>query len=303
MKKVGIILRTKNRPLFLERAIFKSILNQTFPDYNVYVINDGGEVGPLDKIQERLPEEKRNRFFFVNLPFSLGRGGALSAGLSHSIEPYTLIHDDDDTLEPEFLEKTVFYLEKDENKSLSGVKTSNYDVTECILDNEICLIEKTDKYGLDSNIIKDYLIYLSYFSFIPTCSFLFRRVAMLSVGSADPDIDFGEDSDLIARLMQWGDVGVIKDFLCSIHRRENVLGSSGHSLVEKGYDRITVERNNIIRDAINKSSVEKIFRANTIQSKDIAEHQIVNICQNLISMKDNFDKITKSLKCFLDKKI
>ena len=39
---VAIIVRTKNRPQFLTRAL-ANIAEQTYQDYAVYVVNDGGD--------------------------------------------------------------------------------------------------------------------------------------------------------------------------------------------------------------------------------------------------------------------
>jgi len=42
---VAIIMRTKNRPILLARAL-KSVLEQEYQNWHLYLINDGGEIKP-----------------------------------------------------------------------------------------------------------------------------------------------------------------------------------------------------------------------------------------------------------------
>ena len=51
---VAIIVRTKNRPQFLTRAL-ANIAEQTYQDYAVYVVNDGGDRAEAERIVTASP--------------------------------------------------------------------------------------------------------------------------------------------------------------------------------------------------------------------------------------------------------
>lgn len=114
---VAILVRTKDRPRFLSRAL-ENIAQQTFTDYTVCVINDGGdeqatraviEASPLGLLGSNAQDSSR-----VQLLTTVGDNmeAASNAGLAATTSEYVAIHDDDDLWAPEFLERTVAALEE-----------------------------------------------------------------------------------------------------------------------------------------------------------------------------------------------
>ena len=114
---VAILVRTKDRPRFLSRAL-ENIAQQTFTDYTVCVINDGGdeqatraviEASPLGLLGSNAQDSSR-----VQLLTTAGGNmeAASNAGLAATTSEYVAIHDDDDLWAPEFLERTVAALEE-----------------------------------------------------------------------------------------------------------------------------------------------------------------------------------------------
>ena len=114
---VAILVRTKGRPRFLSRAL-ENIAQQTFTDYTVCVINDGGdeqatraviEASPLGLLGSNAQDSSR-----VQLLTTAGGNmeAASNAGLAATTSEYVAIHDDDDLWAPEFLERTVAALEE-----------------------------------------------------------------------------------------------------------------------------------------------------------------------------------------------
>ena len=45
---ITIIMRTKNRPILLRRAIF-SVIQQVYSDWRLIIINDGGDPDAVDR--------------------------------------------------------------------------------------------------------------------------------------------------------------------------------------------------------------------------------------------------------------
>ena len=114
---VAILVRTKDRPRFLSRAL-ENIAQQAFTDYTVCVINDGGdeqatraviEASPLGLLGSNAQDSSR-----VQLLTTAGDNmeAASNAGLAATTSEYVAIHDDDDLWAPEFLERTVAALEE-----------------------------------------------------------------------------------------------------------------------------------------------------------------------------------------------
>ena len=111
---VAILVRTKGRPRFLSRAL-ENIAQQTFTDYTVCVINDGGDEQATRAVIEA-SSLGSNAHDSSRVQLLTTAGGnmeaASNAGLAATTSEYVAIHDDDDLWAPEFLERTVAALEE-----------------------------------------------------------------------------------------------------------------------------------------------------------------------------------------------
>ena len=107
---VAVLVRTKDRPRFLRRAL-ANIAEQTFTDYTVCVINDGGDESATRAILQASPLAHLLEGDAPRLKLLTTSGGnmeaASNAGLAATDSEFVAIHDDDDLWAPEFLERTV----------------------------------------------------------------------------------------------------------------------------------------------------------------------------------------------------
>lgn len=107
---VAVLVRTKDRPRFLRRAL-ANIAEQTFTDYTVCVINDGGDESATRAILQASPLAHLLEGDAPRLMLLTTGGGnmeaASNAGLAATESEFVAIHDDDDLWAPEFLERTV----------------------------------------------------------------------------------------------------------------------------------------------------------------------------------------------------
>lgn len=107
---VAVLVRTKDRPRFLRRAL-ANIAEQTFTDYTVCVINDGGDESATRAILQASPLAHLLEGDAPRLKLLTTGGGnmeaASNAGLAATDSKFVAIHDDDDLWAPEFLERTV----------------------------------------------------------------------------------------------------------------------------------------------------------------------------------------------------
>ncbi|THG30825.1 glycosyltransferase family 2 protein [Naasia lichenicola] len=106
--RVAIVVRTKDRPYFLRRAL-ADITAQSFQDAEVVVVNDGGERAELERVVA--DASIRDRVTVIESEGPGGRCAAANTGLRSTKAPFVVLHDDDDLWHPAFLETTVAVLD------------------------------------------------------------------------------------------------------------------------------------------------------------------------------------------------
>lgn len=121
--RVAVIVRTKDRPQFLRRAL-ADIDAQTFTDYAVVVVNDAGAPEQVDAVVAAAPGGVRDRITVLHRSESVGMEAASNAGLRASASEFCAIHDDDDLWEPQFLERTVAFLDAHPDTEMVAVRVT-----------------------------------------------------------------------------------------------------------------------------------------------------------------------------------
>lgn len=105
--RVTVIVRTKNRPEFLTRAL-ADIARQTFRDVDVVVVNDGGDRAVAAQIVSASDIDAR----MIDSAAPGGRCAAANTGVAAADgSEFVALHDDDDLWDPRFLERTVAWLD------------------------------------------------------------------------------------------------------------------------------------------------------------------------------------------------
>ena len=109
---VAVVMRTYERPVLLARAI-ASVQNQTFRDWHLIVVNNGGDAATVDKVVAVARNSTPTGSISVlHLPARVGMEEASNEGLRATQSKYFAIHDDDDSWTAEFLQRTVAHFEK-----------------------------------------------------------------------------------------------------------------------------------------------------------------------------------------------
>lgn len=114
MKKVSVIIPCYNQGKYLKDSI-GSVINSTYPNIEIIVINDGstddtGEI--INELKTRYPEIK-----FINIENS-GVCTARNIGVKNSSGDYILPLDADDKIGAEYIEKAVKILDNNSNIGL-----------------------------------------------------------------------------------------------------------------------------------------------------------------------------------------
>ncbi len=108
MSSVGVIIRTKNRPFLLGRAL-RSVLTQEAPPAEIVLVNDGGETLATSEIWTTVSKAKgaHTRLRLLELPASKGVGAAANVGLAVLQTDFIALHDDDDSWSSAYLRDTL----------------------------------------------------------------------------------------------------------------------------------------------------------------------------------------------------
>jgi glycosyltransferase involved in cell wall biosynthesis len=123
---IAVITRTKDRPLLLKLAI-KSFLGQSLNDYVMVIVNDGGDSKVIEDLVDPYKQSAEGRLTILHNYVSMGMQAAANKGIQSVDSKYVVIHDDDDTWDGRFLEKTTDHLEK---SGAMAVVTSTDVITE-----------------------------------------------------------------------------------------------------------------------------------------------------------------------------
>lgn len=248
MSKVGIITRTKDRAVFLKRAI-KSVSDQTVDDYTHVIVNDGGDKAVINEVVGSFDENVRQR---IKLFHRETASGAPDTIFNESIDridsTYVVIHDDDDTWHPEFLERVLPILES----GSMGVVARTDRVYENINGNNI-VFKKSQDYMPDLTAISLYR--QCYENQLMTISFIYQRKAYEKVGKYDSTLPVTGDWEFGIRFLREYDVEYLDPgfALAYYHQRKNVNDDSFARHSHRKY--VTQVANNYLREDLRKGSL------------------------------------------------
>ncbi|MBU2612466.1 MAG: glycosyltransferase [Nanoarchaeota archaeon] len=119
MKKpiISVLMPVYNGEKYLKESI-ESILNQTFKDFELVIVNDGSTDGSLKIMKSYQKKDKRIKI--INTRNNLGVIGALNTGLKKIKTKYVASFNQDDISHPKRLEIEFDYLEKNPHIFLVG---------------------------------------------------------------------------------------------------------------------------------------------------------------------------------------
>lgn len=185
---VSLVVRTKDRPMLLTKAL-TSLANQTFSDFEVVLVNDGGEdvSSIIGRFKSHFPIQ------YIHNTTSVGRTAAVNQGLRKANGGWLSILDDDDIVYPWHLE-SLYQAAQVSNKKFVY---SDY--------NQVLFLSAT--HSVPNKIVgfpskdfsrKDLLVQ----NYIPIHTWLFARECFESTGEWLPSLDRLEDYEFLLRVSQ-----------------------------------------------------------------------------------------------------
>jgi hypothetical protein len=230
---VGVIMRTRDRPVLLPRAL-QSVVGQTYPHWHLVVVNDGGDPGPVDAAVEATRPHATGVIEVVHLDRSGGMEHASNVALTRLDTTYFTVHDDDDTWLPTFLERTVGFLDDAANRRCGAVVCQSVRVWERIDGDRIQLLGEED-YTTDERYLD--LHRLLGGNWHPPIAFLFRRALPDIVGPFNEALPVLGDWDFNLRVASVTEIAVLPEPLARYHLRPAAGPAAYGNTVVDGLDR------------------------------------------------------------------
>ena len=213
---VSVIIPTKDRPEMLAQAI-QSVLNQTFTELEIIVVNDGGV--DVQSVISRL--NTRGNIVYKKHDRALERSAARNTGIRAARGKYIAYLDDDDNYYPNHIETLVKFLENSEYKI---AYTDAVMAQQEKQNGEYVTINRSVPHSLDFD--KDKILVSNC---TPNLCLMHEKSCLDEVGLFDETLSTHEDWDLIIRLSRNFDIAHIKETTCEFTQRNDGTNTSSHN--------------------------------------------------------------------------
>lgn len=213
---LSVVMPVYNGEKYIKDSI-KSILNQTFKDFELIIINDGS----TDKTLKIIEQFKEKRIFLYNNKKNLGVAKSLNVGLKLAKGKYIARIDADDLNYPNRFEIQVKFLNQNPEYVLIG---SNADW----IDRKGNLIPGF-KVKLNDSELRKWMFFRNQFFH---SSVMFRSSAVKLLGYYNEVLNGVEDYDLWFKMLRIGKVANISKSLIKRRIHENVVTKNKHFKIE-----------------------------------------------------------------------
>lgn len=214
MPLVTIVMRTYERPVFLARAL-ASVCGQTFNDWELIVVNNGGDPQRVDNLV-RLAHlsHPTAAIRVIHLADRVGMEEASNQALRDSSSEFFVIHDDDDSWKPRYLDVAVDVLQK--NPTASAVVSGVVRVHETFKSGRVWPVENEKFYLTQERLTTAGMIGNNTF---PPIAALFRRSVIDRVGFFDSTLPVLGDWEFNLRALSVGEFVFYPERLANYHTR------------------------------------------------------------------------------------
>jgi glycosyltransferase involved in cell wall biosynthesis len=197
----SVIIPTYNRARIINRAV-NSVLNQTFKDFELLVVDDGSK----DNTEEVISGLKDERIQYVKHIKNQGQNPALNTGLAHAKGTYVSFLDSDDEWLPEMLEKQYGKFQESDDYDCVYSRCLRVDIYGSRQDGH--------QFNLEGYIYKQALEQGYVSSMI---SLSVKRSCFQEIGNFDINFRNCQDDDICLRLAKKYRFGLIKEPLAIIY--------------------------------------------------------------------------------------
>lgn len=206
--KVSVIIPTYNRANLISKSI-ESVLNQTYTDFELIVIDDGSTDNTWDVVKSFDDE----RVKYVRHEKNKGLAASRNTGIKHSNGVFISFQDDDDKWLPEKLEKEIKLLKSSEQNV--GIVYSGL----CRIDGDKKTYWPESRHIKKEGNLTNELIASNFVHSLVSI----RKSCFEKVGLYDENLRAAEDWDLNLRLSKYYEFKFINEALIVSDRRDDCL--------------------------------------------------------------------------------
>ncbi|WP_424445418.1 glycosyltransferase family 2 protein [Microbacterium sp. CH-015] len=250
-ERVSIVIRTKDRPQLLKRAL-DDILGQTLRAWTVIVVNDGGAKDLVDAAIADRKTAFDGRLDVIHVDGGTGSmEAAANLGAQRATGDYVIIHDDDDTWAPDFLAVMVAALDADEDAVAAAARTEI--VFERIEGDRQIEIGRAP-FVPPGELVTMYDLLQA--NRVVPIALLVRRRVYDEIGWYDPALKAVGDWEFNLRLVRHGRVLFVgEDPLAFWHQRPHASGAASNSVFGGGAEHFQFDR--LVRDKAIHEYIER----------------------------------------------
>lgn len=217
---VAVILRTRDRPQFLPRAL-QSLLDQdaSCRDWGVVIVNQGDRAS-VEQSCAPFAAALTGRAAIVDVSSAPGllMGALTNAGIRASQSRWITVLDDDDTWHPEFLNRVLARLTHGRrHPDVRGVATQSLTVEDLLQDGRLATGQRAP---FNPTFRKLELFALAAANLFTGNAFVYEREALETVGFYAENLPVLDDWDFNLRFAAAFEIDVIPEPLAHYHRRE-----------------------------------------------------------------------------------
>jgi GT2 family glycosyltransferase len=223
---VAVVMRTYERPILLARAI-SSVQNQTYRDWTLVIVNNGGNPGPVeDVVRVAKSTTPCGNIQVLHLPERVGMEEASNRGLAATQSEFFAIHDDDDSWISTFLEVALEGIRA--HPTAAAVVTGVNRIHELYRDGKVRPVRAENFFLNQERLTYEGMIGNNTF---PPIAALFRRRLLTDVGGFDSTLPVLGDWEFNLRAVLSGGFVFISERLANYHTRTpDSEVSSGNSI-------------------------------------------------------------------------
>ena len=246
LSSISVIVPTFNRPEMLKETL-KSIFNQTYQNFEIVVINDGGE-----NVSDLIRKFQDHRIKYIEHEKNRGMAAARNTGIKIARGKYIALLDDDDLFYPNHLKVAMAQLCGD----TPVIYTDAIRATYRKVNDSYQLIGKKVPYSIDFE--KDNLLVGN---ISPINCFVFEKEKALQAGLFDETFTALEDWEFFVRLSEQCKFKHIAKVTAQVNWRTDgtTVTSSRGAEFKKNRERIFKRYQNKIDKISDIQSIEKMF--------------------------------------------
>lgn len=214
LEKISIIMATFNREQFIKESV-QSIINQTYTNWECFIIDDGGTDNTAELLKETLNKDPRIKYFKRPDSFKKGLPGCRNYGLSLATGNYVIFFDDDDIIHPANLEVCISALNT--NK---GAHFCNYLKRSFEGEFDYSAFDDNNDYSIKittNSILEDVITQKTPFA---SCSVMWKK-ACFNDNSFNEELMYAEEWECFQRILSTGVSGVLIDKYLYFNRKHS----------------------------------------------------------------------------------